>query len=450
MPGHKLGKGIPAGFLKALYSLDVTEIPGTDNLHFPQGAIKEAQELAAGAFGARHTFFLVNGSTCGIHAMIMTVCRPGDRLIVARDCHKAVIGGMMLAGVEPIYVKPQYNKKFGIAASVSPEDIEAALTANPDAAGVFITRPNYYGVCSDIEELVRVTHSHGKILMVDEAHGSHLRFSEKLPACALDAGADICVQSAHKTLPAFTQSAYLHVGSVKIDVDKLCFNLGMLQTSSPSYILMAFLDIARAVMEKDGRERLEELLGNIGAFEQQVESLSRLALLKDTDLDGGSLDRTRIVIRTSDAGLSGFEEERILREHYGIQVEMSDLNNIVCISTISDTRQDLDQLGASLKEISKNFKDKPPAADIHIKDIKLPEQGVGLKEILHLKGMDIPLKEAAGKVSLKMLTPYPPGIPLICPGEIITGEMVDYIHMLINAGGNITGLSEEQKIKIVE
>lgn len=450
MPGHKLGRGIPADFLEPLQLLDVTEIPGTDNLHFPKEAIREAQELAAKAFGARRTFFLVNGSTCGIHAMIMTVCKPGDKLIAARDCHKSVIGGMMLAGVDPVYIKTGFNREFGISTSISPSDVERALADNPDAKGVFITRPNYYGICPDIEKIAAIVHSHNKVLLVDEAHGSHLKFSASLPSCAMDAGADICVQSAHKTLPAFTQSAYLHVGSDAIDVDKLGFNLAMLQTSSPSYILMAFLDIARAIMEQDGEGNLENLLEGIDLLGARLEKLDRSSLLKEIHLTDRRLDRTRIVIKTSGMGLTGFEVEKHLRDSFGIQVEMSDFNNIVCIATVADSVGDLLKLSDALYGITKSFNNKAPLADINIMDTKIPVQAISLKDALHLKERDILLKDAAGKISLGILTPYPPGIPIVCPGEVITDDMVEYILNIANSGGNVTGLSENGSIKVAE
>jgi arginine decarboxylase len=211
MPGHKLGSGIPEEFLSQLEKLDLTEIPGLDDLHNPSGVVCEAQELAAGAFGAEKSYFLVNGSTVGLHAAISAVCRPGQRLIAGRDSHSAVINGMLLAGVRPYYFMPEYSDSFGICTGITPREVERALSENTDAEAVLITRPNYYGVCCDIEEIAKIVHSRNKILIVDEAHGPHLVFNKRLPMCALEAGADICIQSAHKTLPAFTQGAYLHM-----------------------------------------------------------------------------------------------------------------------------------------------------------------------------------------------------------------------------------------------
>lgn len=447
MPGHKLGRGIPKRLLSNLAMLDVTEIPGTDNLHAPEGAIREAQELAAKAFGADHTFFLVNGSTCGIHAAIMTICSAGDKLIVGRDCHRSVIGGMTIAGITPVFIKPEFNSTYGISTVISPLEVEEALSKNPDAVGVMITRPNYYGVCSDIEKIAEVTHSFGKILMVDEAHGAHLKFSSSLPVCAMDAGADICVQSAHKTLPAFTQGSYLHIKGGRIDVERLRYYLSLLETSSPSYIIMAFLDIAREIMEKEGGQRISELLSSIKIFEKDMSNISGFKLMRDIGL---SIDPTRVVINTSAFNISGYEIEKILRENYKIQAEMSDVYNIVCIATIADQMQDFKRLSSAISCISEGFKQKPVSADINIMDLKLPLRKVELKDVSRYKYKEIRLCMAEGRISAQMIIPYPPGIAVACPGEVITGDMIDYINDIKSLGGNVIGLNENDEVKVLE
>ncbi|MCX7842855.1 MAG: aminotransferase class I/II-fold pyridoxal phosphate-dependent enzyme [Clostridia bacterium] len=448
MPGHKLGKGMPSEFLESLHLLDVTEIPGTDNLHFPQGAIKEAQELAAKAFGAEYTFFLVNGSTCGIHAMIMTACGPGDRLIVARDCHKSVIGGMMLAGAEPVYICPEFDGRFNISTAVTEDEIERVLKENPDAKGVLITRPNYHGVCADIQRIAHLVHSCGKILMVDEAHGAHFRFNKKLPVCAMDSGADICVQSAHKTLPAFTQSAYLHVKSSKIDIDRLKMNLSLLQTTSPSYILMSSLDIARAIMENAGDKLLEKLLGLVDCFEKSLSGIEGYFLLNKSLLGAFHHDRTRLVINVANTGLTGFEAEKLLRREFNTQVEMSDLCNIVCIATIADSAESFDRLLYGLGEIASKFKQQSKLTDIYIGEPDIPPRKIELKDVSYIKAELVMLERATGRVSLQMVTPYPPGIPVLCPGEVISGDAVEYIRSIRAMGGNVLGLGEKGEIQV--
>lgn len=448
MPGHKMGKGIPPELLKDLAKMDLTEIYGMDNLHSPTGVIAKAQELAAQAFGADSTYFLVNGSTSGIMAMIMTMCKPGGSIIVGRDCHKSVIAGMILGGIRPIYIKPEYNSSFGIPGSVRPEDIKGALEKNPLAKGVLITSPNYYGICSEIEEIAKITHSYDKILAVDEAHGAHLKFNPSLPKGALEAGADICVQSAHKTLSAFTQGSYLHVNSSRIDQDRLRFNLSMLQTSSPSYIIMAFLDVARELMQRYGKENLDKLLEHIKWLEGGIDGFEGFRILKDTDIEKGSLDRTRLVINCSRLAVTGYDLEKKLRYQYGIQVEMSDIYNIVCIATAADNRRDFERLYGALGELDKN---SSPSVDLslkHFREIKISPQQIMLGDIGKVNKSKVALKSAAGRVSLGIITPYPPGIPMVCPGELITKEIIDYITNIIALGGSVVGVGPNLEIEV--
>ncbi|HEX3028311.1 MAG TPA: aminotransferase class I/II-fold pyridoxal phosphate-dependent enzyme [Clostridia bacterium] len=450
MPGHKLGRGIPEAFLNEIARLDLTEIPGTDNLHQANGSIMEAQNLAASAFDADKTFFLVNGSTCGIHAILMSACSYGDKVIVSRDCHKSVINGLLLAGANPVYIKPQYDSLFGITSYIKPSDVEKALRENPDAAGVLITRPNYYGICSDIERIAEITHSYGKLLMVDEAHGAHLIFNRGLPICAMQGGADICVQSAHKTLPALTQGAYLHVKSSRVNVSKLRNKLSMLETSSPSYILMAFLDIARAIMQEKGNDLLEELLDNIQWFGAKLSGLKGLKLLEGEYSGFAKTDRTRIVINVRELGITGYEAEKILRSRFGVQVEMSDMSNIVCISTIADSREHFERLYWTLEGLCKEIKNKSPNADIIISDLPIPKQVIELNKTGKYNGIEIDLSSACSRVSLSVVTPYPPGIPVLCPGELITSEIVEYINGVLRSGGTVNGLMKNDKILVAE
>ncbi|AUG58829.1 aminotransferase class I/II-fold pyridoxal phosphate-dependent enzyme [Acetivibrio saccincola] len=449
MPGHKLGNDPYIPYGDKLYLMDVTEVPGLDNLHQPSGVIKEAQELAAKAFGADYTFFLVNGSTCGIHAAIMSVCKRGDKLIVARDCHMAAINGMMLAGVEPVYIKPEFDHSFKIPSVLKCEHIEKALTENSDAVGVYITRPNYYGVCSDIEEISNLVHSYGKVLIVDEAHGAHFNFSDKLPPGALEFDSDICIQSAHKTLPALGQGAYLHVKGTRADVEKVRYSLNILQTSSPSYLVMAFLDISRAIMEKEGREILESLLEDIEKFHDSISYNTRFRMLSKDNFKSGDLDRTRLVINTKSYGLTGFEIENILRSRYNIQVEMADLYNIVCIVTNANRGQDLEELKNALMDIHRDCKDSLPLPEIHIGAYEIPEQKVKLSELMHKSFRRIKLKEACGMVSRRMITPYPPGIPVICPGEVMTESSIEYIMGILESGGNVNGVYEGPEVEVL-
>ena len=450
MPGHKMGKGIPPELLEDLAALDVTEIPGTDNLHYPEGVIDEAQMLAAKAFGADESFFLVNGSTCGIHAMIMAVCRPGDKLIVARDCHRSAITGMMLAGVDPVFIKPGFNPVFGIPTAIDPVELRMLLEANPHAAGVLITRPNYYGICANIREIAEIVHSAGMLLMVDEAHGAHLRFNPALPACAMEGGADICVQSAHKTLPAFTQGAYLHVKSGFVDRERLGYFLRALQTSSPSYIILSMLDIAREIMERYGRELLQELLAGIRCLKGDVSREWGFKFLGKDSNAGWEFDETRLTINTAACGLSGYDAGKLLRLKYNIQVEMADLNNIVCIATVADGVESLHMLRQGLDGINPGLKGKQLLTDILPNAFDIPARKIRLRNIPDTKGEKVTIDRAAGRVCRGMIVPYPPGIPLVCPGEIITREIAEYIYSIINAGGTVHGIENNLWLDVIE
>ena len=457
MPGHKMGRLIPEEFLNDIPAIDVTEIPGTDNLHDPKGAIMHAQQLAAQAFGADKTFFLVNGSTCGIHSMIMAICRPGDKLIISRDCHKSVFIGIALTGAIPAYIVPEVDRNFGICNVITPEQVEEAIKKNPDAVGVLITRPTYYGLCCDIKAIADIVHFYGKILAVDEAHGAHLRFNPRLPVCAMDAGADICVQSAHKTLPALTQTAYLHVKGRRVDIGRLSYYLSVLQTSSPSYILMASLDIARACMQECGSRLLDNTLDYAELLKKRVSGITGMEMLWKDEEDLCQQDKTRIVINVADVTGTGFEAERILRDEFNIQIEMSDINNIVMISTVADRYEDFLKLGDGLEYLADcnrenvNIKTISDNSDIYSGFINIvQEQVIEYSKAVNSKGIYIKLEKAADRICKNLIIPYPPGIPLVCPGERLNKNTIEYIYNVKNAGGVIMGITDEMEVNVVE
>lgn len=463
MPGHKMGKGLPAVFRDKLALFDLTEIPGMDNLHFPEGVIMDAQAHAARVFGAERTFFLVNGSTAGIHAAISAICSPGEKLAVQRDSHRSVTGGLMLAGAEPVFISGNYDRRAGITLPPTPRQLEQLLDKHGDVSGVLLTRPGYYGQCGDICELVRIAHEKGKPVIVDEAHGAHLAFSERLPECALSAGADISVQSAHKTLPALTQGAFLHLGKGNlVDGEKVASCLRMLQTTSPSYLIMASLDLAAGIMEKNGEEMLGALLDNIECLKGRFPG-SGIRVVDGASLPVYAFDNTRLVFDMRETGLSGFMAEKILRERYNIQVEMSDPFNIVCIATIADGKEELEALGDALLEIS-GQRNKPytgveqdigpsvgpgvePSIEPGIKPEieplfcdELPERAVPLCETRRFMKERVPLEQSGGRICADIITPYPPGIPVIWPGERIGRDMPARIKVFLSQGGKINGI----------
>ena len=443
MPGHKLSKGIPYELTQDILKLDITEIYGSDNLHCPEGIIRDAQQLAAQAFGAEHTFFLVNGSTCGVQAALLSVCQRDDVVLVSRDAHKSFLAALILSGARPVFIQPRFDDNFCIPAEVSVYDIKNALDNYPEAKAVFLTRPNYYGICCDIEQISNLVHSKGKVLIVDEAHGAHLGFCEQLPQSSIKLGADICIQSAHKTLPALTQSAYLHVRGPRIDMEKLRFNLAMLQTSSPSYILMAFLDIAREIMQKEGGPRLDNLVANITILINDLHSNTSLcALTQDALPRGIENDITRLVINTRSSGLTGYEAEKLLRKSFNTYIEMSDYQNIVLISTIADDVISFSKLYTAMKEIDRQGRYNMPLKKQKIRTLRMARVIMTPSETYYAKKETISLRNSCGRICASAITPYPPGIPVIYPGEVFEEDTVEYLKNIIDAGGNVIGVTD--------
>ena len=448
MPGHKLGNGIPDEMADNLLKLDITETCGSGKKSFPYDEVEKAEKLAAKTFGADRTFFLVNGSTCGIHAVIMSMCKPKDKLILGRDSHKSVINAMILNGVEPVYIKPKFNKDFGIPTVITPEQIESAIKKNPDVAGVIITRPNYYGICSDIEAIKAIADKYGKVLAVDEAHGAHLHFSEKLPVSSMKVGADLCVQSAHKTLPVITQGAYLHIKGNKIRTETLRDNLDRIVTTSPSYIIMSLLDVARAVMESRGQKLFDELLNNIDCFKKKLKKSNCFEVLSKELLPGISYDMTRMVINASKCGMSGFELYRILARDFNIHVEMADSNNIVCICSVFDKPETFDRLYNALSKIKIHDKKSRLETEVFTESLNVLEQKISFCDIRSTQTKKVKLRDSKGKVCMKTIIPYPPGIPVICPGEVITDEIIKYIEKFCSLGCMITGIENNMEVDI--
>lgn len=443
MPGHILGRGLYDEF-KLAGSLDITEIPGSDCLHEPHGVIKEAQDHAAACFGADYSLFLVNGSTCGIHAMIQASIKPGGKLILGRDCHISALNALAQINGEPVFVLPQVDKKTGIPLGVTAEDLKKVITANPDAQAILITRPGYYGIATQLSEISKLAKTYKMPLLVDEAHGAHFCFHGDFPKPAITLGADLCVQSLHKTMPALTQCAILH-GSNKGLIERSIIEktVSMVQTTSPSYLLMASIDIARNYMENKGRDLYDNLKHSISDF--YVE-LCKNTCIKRVACDGSSYetDFSRIVLNFESTYLSGFEAEKILRTRFGIIAEMADLKNIVLIATPFHISKDFDKLLVALKFISEEFCGGKTNRELPPWPHNLPERIVPLRQALLNSGEEISLNDATGRVSGGYITPYPPGIPLIIPGEIIKKEIVDFVDILLRENYPVHGINNQQ------
>jgi arginine/lysine/ornithine decarboxylase len=456
MPGHKGGHGIlnikeKPDFKDNILLIDQTEVSGLDNLHLPEGIIKEAEELAARAFRSDYTYFLVNGTTCGVYSMILGVTNHGDKIIVPRNSHRSVVGALILGGLWPVYYEPEVDFEKGIAVSVSLEKIEEAIEKNPDAKAVLVTNPTFYGTCSDIEAIAELVHKNDMVFLVDEAHGAHLPFSKKLPLNAMDAGADAAVSSTHKTLSSFTQSSMLHVRKGRVDVEKIEFMLRLTQSTSPSYILMASLDLARFQMEEHGEELIDNLLYMVDDFREKVSQIPDIYCFGKEIIGQHNVvdfDPTKIVINFRNLGVTGTRIDEILRKEYKIQVELSDLYNILAMGTVADVQENYDVLYNALVDISKKHKGQKEIR--RIPDIKweTPYQALNPREALYEPMEMIDFEKSDGKVSAEIIAPYPPGIPAIVPGEIISKSTIENINRMREAGIKINGPRDQKLEKI--
>jgi lysine decarboxylase len=450
-PGHKSGKGISTRFRKfagsKIFSIDLTTLDEVDSLQKPKGVIKEAQELAARAYGAERSFFLLNGTTGGNHAMILAACNPKDRVLVARNAHKSVLAGLIFSGAQPIFYLPAVDETLRMTLNVTEEASRAAIDAHPEANALFLTSPNYYGVCADLTRIIPYAHEKGMVVLVDEAHGPHLKFHPKLPISAIEAGADMAVQSTHKIIGGMTQASMLHAAGPRVDMTTLAAVLRFVQSTSPSYILMASLDLARMQMATEGQKLLEKA---IRLAEDARNRINRIPGLFCFDRELGSLsqmgdfDVTKLTITVKSLGLSGYEAAQILNTKYHIQVEMADPLNVLVIVSIGDRRDDLNRLVEALREMSKEYHGTRQGA-MRLSEVGLPPFGKAAqmtpREAFFADYRYVPLSDAAGQISSEIVTVYPPGIPLLVPGETVTQEVLDYIDTMNRLGATIDGFN---------
>ena len=448
VPGHKKGQSFSETGMEFPWSealkYDATEVDVIDNLHFPEGAIMEAEEKAAKLFGADKTFFLVNGTTAGILAMIHSVAVPGDSIIIPRNCHKSVFNAIVLSRLNPIYLLPERDDTYRVAMGINPNDVELAFKKNPEAKAVLITSPSYYGICSDIEKIAEIAHKRGKVLLVDEAHGAHFCFSKDCPKSALECGADAVAQSTHKCLSAFTGTSMLHTKGKRIDLEKIRFYLQAYQTTSPNHILLAGLDAARYQMEKkEGRDKLAEVICLGKWAKKEINYISGLSAIDDRLIGSSSIyavDPTRLSISVKTLGITGVYAEKYLRDSFNIQIEMADTFNIVAVFTIGNLKEDFVRFVDGLKELSDLYLFSNDKVSNQEEDFE-SEFKWGLPEIV-MKPWDailgskkkIPIEICEEEIAAEMIIPYPPGTPIIMPGERISKNVVEYITICLKNG----------------
>lgn len=442
MPGHKQGRALN---IDNIMQIDITEVDGADNLHNAKDVILESQKLTAELFGAEETFFLVNGSSCGIIAAILTACKPNDKILVARNCHKSVYSGMILAGVYPTYIETDIIDNYNIAGGINPNKLKNVM--NESIKAVIITSPTFEGFCSDIKTIAEIVHSCNSILIVDEAHGAHFKFSNYFPETALEQSADIVIQSVHKTLPSLTQTALLHVQGNRIDRYKLKQMLAIVQTSSPSYILMSSIDLCKSIVANNDFELFVNKLNNL---RNNLKKLNSLKLL-DTEIENKfsitQIDKSKIVIY-SNGNISGYELDKLLRQKYKIQIEMSGLNHIVAITTIADDDNGFDRLLDSLNEIDSklNYSNNESKCYNNIN----PIVKLSPRETMFVSKSFVKLEESLNKIAGDFIIPYPPGIPLIAPGELITQDLIDTIKQYQKNHLQIIGINDQNMILTIK
>ncbi len=445
-PGHHKGQGIDPELKiwwgEAIFQADLPELPELDNLFAPNGVIAEAETLAAEAWDSDRTFFLTNGSTAGVIASILAVCNPGDSVLVPRNVHRSVISGLILSGANPVFMMPQYDERLGIAHGVAVDTIATHLASDPKIKAVLIVNPTYYGVCNDVVTIANLSHQYNLPLIVDEAHGAHFQFHPALPIAALSAGADIVIQSTHKTLSALTQASMLHMKGDRVSVDRLAKSLQLVQSTSPSYLLLASLDMARMQMATQGELLLGEAIDRVQRIRSEINTIANITTLEFTHRPGfHELDPLRITVLIS--GIDGFTADQILHEELGITCELPGLQSLTFIVTPGTTDSDCDRLLTALKQLSDRINDmileSHPNSFNYELFTEIPTIVLSPRDAFFATSKLVTVSEAIGLISADLICPYPPGIPIVMPGEQITENAIAYLQQIVAAGGVLTG-----------
>lgn len=441
VPGHKMGYGICEEFRSFMENSNLASVDLT-LLDTVQEAAEEAQALAAEVFHADHTLFSVHGTSGAIQTMVMGVVNPGEKIIVPRNIHKSVIAGLIMSGADPVYMLPEYDAELGITKNITVNTVNHMLQFHPDAKAVLVTSPSYNGICADVKEIAELVHSRGIPLIVDEAHGSHLQFHSGLPDSAMDCGADISAQSTHKNLSSFTQSSMLHIKDGFVDFEKIKKIMSTFQTTSPSSLLMMSLDWARYQMNKNGFAELDRVLCISKDAIKKINDTGAFFCLDNEMLAGNRefvLDETKITIFNR-LGMTGARLEKILVDDYNIQVDCSDFSNVVCFITIGDMEENVQRLISALWDISlKSGMPQKISGKMHMLP-KIPVKKLTPREAFFSTVCFSNLKDCVGKICGESVMLYPPGIPMISPGEIITEDIVQYMMELKNQKMNLIGL----------
>jgi arginine decarboxylase len=448
-PGHKLGRHVPESMQQLIglapFQADFPDLPGL-NLFEPNGVIAAAQALAAETFGAERTWFLVNGATVGVMAAILATCGPGDKIMVPRNAHTSVISSLVLSGAHPIFIQPVYDPDWDLVYGIMPETVAAALQQHPDVKAVFIVSPTYHGVCSNVAAIAHLAHQHHIPLIVDEAHGAHFGFHPSLPQSALSAGADLVVQSTHKGLSALTQAAMLHLQGTGIDAARLQQVLQLLQSSSPSSLLLASLDGARQQMALQGQPLLEKSLHIANTLRQRLMALDSVRVLEcPQPLQSGfcDLDPLRLTIDVSNLGMDGFAADEQLMQRFSVIAELPSQRHLTFILSLGTLLTDIEPLLQAFEQWSAQAKPSTqPQQTSTIVTPSIEQPSLSPRQAFFAAQDNVSLQQAVGRISAETICPYPPGIPLLLPGEVITETAITQLLHIQSSGGLITGCTD--------
>ncbi len=451
VPGHKSNDIFLTEFFgEQCVLLDKNSRESIDYLCQPRGVIAEAEKLAAEAFGAKDAFFMVGGTTSSVQAMVMCACTPGDKIIIPRNVHYSVINAIILSGAIPVYVEPPVHSTLGIALGMRVEDLERCIRQNTDAKAVFVNNPTYYGVCSDIRSITELAHSYQMLVLADEAHGTHFYFNDKLPVAAMHCGADLAAVSMHKTGGSLTQSSIL-LSSGSIHKEKVLEIINLMCTTSASYLLTASLDIARKNLAINGKQKLDEIILLANDTREKINGINGFYAFAKEIVDGDAVydfDLTKLSVNSFATGLTGIEVYTALRDKFKIQLEFGDVRNFLAVCSLSDTPQSHSTLVDALKDIAEHK--ETPDTDIPPYEYIAPVVKLSPRKAFYSKKKTMPIYQAENRISSGAIMSYPPGIPLLAPGELITKKIIDHILFAATKGCSVSGLDENMMISVVD
>lgn len=445
VPGHKRGRGnmeLTEFLGEDCMNVDVNSMKPLDNLCHPVSVIKDAEMLAAEAFGAANAFFMVGGTTSAVQSMIMYACKEGDKIIMPRNVHRSAINAIILTGAVPVYVNPDVNHKLGIALGMSVSQVEQAIRENPDAKAIMVNNPTYYGICSDLKKITELAHAHGMLVLVDEAHGTHFYFGDNFPLTAMAAGADCASVSMHKSGGSLTQSSFLLMGK-NINADYMRQVINLTQTTSASYLLLSSLDISRKRLALSGKEIFAQTVEMAEYARSEINGIGGYYAYSRELINGDSIfdfDVSKLSIYTLPIGLAGIEVYDLLRDEYDIQIEFGDIGNVLAYISVGDRKRDIERLISALAEIKRRF--GKSSADMLTQEYIRPVVAETPRKAFYASKRSLPLDEAAGHVCSEFVMCYPPGIPILAPGELITPEIIEYIRYAKEKGCQMTGTED--------